>query len=90
MQDAIVHVVHLLRLHQEMLLRYGLNIEDFGLHSSYPPHPPPRPPRQGLREEVEEEEEEERKPTFEILPGLKKTTVTLKFARRELEEFMDR
>ena len=90
MQDAIVHVVHLLRLHQEMLLRYGLNIEDFGLHSSYPPHPPPRPPRQGLREEAEEEEEEERKPTFEILPGLKKTTVTLKFARRELEEFMDR
>lgn len=70
-----------------MLLRYGLNIEDFGLH--YPPHPPPRPPRQGLREEAEEEEEE-RKPTFEILPGLKKTTVTLKFARRELEEFMDR
>ena len=70
-----------------MLLRYGLNIEDFGLH--YPPHPPPRPPRQGLREEAEEEEEE-RKPTFEILPGLKKTTVTLKFARRELEEFMAR
>ena len=80
----------LLRLHQEMLLRYGLNIEDFGLHSGYPPHPPPRPPRQDLREEAEEEEEEERKPTFEILPGLKKTMVTLKFARRELEEFMDR
>ena len=85
---SCTHFPH--RLHQEMLLRYGLDIEDFGLHPSSPPNPPPRPPRLAAGGEEEGGAEEDRKPTFEILPGVKRTTVTLNFARRELEEFMDR
>ena len=52
-----------------------------------PPHPPPRPSHT-LGEDGDAEEET--KPSFEIIPWVKKTSVTLDFERRQLEEFMDR
>ena len=70
-------------LHQELLLRYGLDID--GLSGSLP-LPPPRPPI----ETSSGPPEEEKKPTFEVIPFVKRTTVTLNFARKTLEEFMDR
>lgn len=76
-----------LYLHQELLMRYGLHIDDF---STSPPFPPPRPPRATLDTTTATSPEEEKKPTFEVIPFVKKTTVTLNFARKTLEEFMDR
>ena len=62
----------------ERYLRFGLE-ESLGRH---PPTPPPRV--------VSAEKEEEKFPTYNVLPFVQKTTVTLKFARKTLEEFMDR
>ncbi len=56
-------------------LRYGLNN-----NSLQPPTPPL--PQTAL--------EEETKPTYRILPYVKRSTVELKFPRKTLEEFMDR
>ena len=75
----------LCRFQQEMLNRYGLDLGNL-YPPSTPPHPPPRPPRG----EGEGETEEAPPPMYWIVPGVKKTSVELKFKRRQLEEFMDR
>lgn len=82
-------------LHQEILMRYGIDIDELGLGIPPPPSrsPPLRHPLRGehLRDEGEEpEREEEPKPEYQIIPFVPKTRVTIKFARRTLEEFMDR
>ena len=70
------------------MMQYGIDISALGLPSpSTPPVPPPRPPRTNGDGG---EEPEEKKPTFEVIPHVKKTTVPLNFLRRQLEEFMDR
>ncbi len=56
----------------------------FGLDESLR-RPPPIPPRV-----PEEPKDEEKKPTYRILPYIRRTTVELKFPRKTLEEFMDR
>ena len=73
---------------QEILLRYGMDIDDIRGLSGHSASPIPSHRKQAVEEEVTKEEE--KKPTFEVIPFVKKTTVTLKFARKKLEEFMDR
>ena len=82
-------------LHQEILMRYGIDIDELGLGIPAPPSRSPplrRPPRGELSgdEGEEPEREEEPKPEYQIIPFVPKTRVTIKFARRTLEEFMDR
>ena len=80
-------------LHQEILLRYGIDIDELGLGIPPPPSRSPplrRPPRELTGEGEEPEREEEAKPEYQIIPFAPKTKVTIKFARRTLEEFMDR
>ena len=77
-------------LHQEILLRYG-NLDELAFAAGFsPPNPPPRPSRGAVGGGADAGGEEERPPTYEIIPRIKKTAVPLKFARRDLEEFMDR
>ena len=84
-----------LYLHHEILMRYGIDIDELGL--GIPPPPSRSPPIRRLRAELsgegegeEPEREEELKPEYQIIPFVPKTKVTIKFARRTLEEFMDR
>ena len=87
-----------LYLQQEILMRYGIDIDELGLGIPPPPSRSPplrRPlPRGGAElsgdEGEEAEREEEPKPEYQIIPFVQKTRVTIKFARRTLEEFMDR
>ena len=79
-------------LQQEILLRYGIDIDELGLGIPPPPSrsPPLRRPPRELIEAIEPEREEEAKPEYQIIPFVQKTSVTINFARRTLEEFMDR
>ena len=77
-------------------MRYGIDIDELGLGIPAPPSRSPplrRPlPRGELSGDEGEgpEREEEPKPEYQIIPFVPKTRVTIKFARRTLEEFMDR
>ncbi len=53
-------------------------------YPSLPPLPPPRP------HDGSGGEEEEVKPTYRVIPFLKKSEITIKFPRKSLEEYMDR
>ena len=79
-------------LQQEILLRYGIDIDELGLGMPPPPSrsPPLRRPPRELTEGAETEREEETKPEYQIIPFVSKSSVTINFARRTLEEFMDR
>lgn len=82
-----------LYLHQEILMRYGIDIDELGLGIPASRSPPLRRPLRGEPsgdEGEEPEREEEPKPEYQIIPFVPKTRVTIKFARRTLEEFMDR
>ena len=79
-------------LQHEIFLRYGIDIDELGLGIPSPSsHSPPlrRPPRE-LQEANLDQREEETKPQYQVIPFVQKTSVNLNFARRSLEEFMDR
>ena len=80
-------------LDESLLDESSLPIEDLLAYSrlmAHFPSSPPRPPPRPTNGSTGEEGEEEQKPTYRVIPGVKKTDVTVTFARKALEEFMDR